>query len=186
MSAARVERLEELILYVSEKMDRDRHAGVGRIKLAKLLWRIDFSAYWQLGHSISGATYQADQYGPAPAEELLATRDLEAAGRFEWAQDWDRRYLPVVHDAPQMELFSIDERELIDRVVDRYRNTSGRQMVEEAHEFPGWLHAWRHGEGKGTTIPYESIFWDRRKELRPSEEEHAAELALEFAHLLRE
>jgi uncharacterized phage-associated protein len=186
MTGDSTQRLEELILYVAEKMDQDRHAGVGRIKLAKLLWRIDFTAYWRLGHPITGATYHADQYGPAPAEELLATRDLEAAGRFHWVQDWDRRSFPEVHDAPRMELFSHDERELIDRVVDRYRNTSGSQMVDEAHEYPGWVHAWRGGEGKGALIPYESIFWDSRTQLRPSEEKRAEELAQEYAHLLRD
>jgi uncharacterized phage-associated protein len=179
------QRLEELILYVTAKMQRDHHAGVGRIKLAKLLWRIDFTAYWQLGHPITEATYQADQYGPSPVEELLATRDLEGAGRFRWEQDWDQRWMPVILGEPN-DVFEADEIDLIDDVIDRYRSTSGRQMVEDAHQFPGWLHAWRGGEGKGATVPYESIFWDRRDEVRPDEDEHAAEIADEFAHLLSE
>jgi hypothetical protein len=178
------ERLEELILYVAHKMQHDYHAGIGRIKLAKLLWRIDFTAFWRLGQPITEATYSADRLGPAPEEELMATRDLEAAGRFEWVQDWDRRSMPVVHDTPRMRLFSEAQRQIIDEVIDRYRNTSGRLMVEEAHQFPGWLHAWRDGEGKGDPVPYESIFWDRRAELTDAEEQRAAELAREFAHLI--
>jgi uncharacterized phage-associated protein len=179
-------RLEELILYVAQKMERDRHAGVGRMKLAKLLWRIDFTAYWQLEHPITEARYVADEFGPAPIQELLATRDLEGAGRFEWVRDWDAQWLPLARDEPDMSIFDTVERELIDRVVDRYRNTSGRQLVELAHDFPGWIHAWHGGAGSGTPVPFESIFWARRTEVTPEEDEHAAELAVEFAHLLRD
>jgi hypothetical protein len=185
MSTKSPERLEELILYVADKMVTDHHAGVGRIKLAKLLWRIDFTGYWKLGHSISGATYQADKFGPSPVEELLATRDLESRGRFSWEQDWDRRWMPVVSDhKPRMQLFTEDERHIIDSTLDRFRNTSGKQMVDEAHEFPGWIHAWRNGEGQGSPIPYEAVFWDRSRELTPDQERHARELAREFSHLL--
>jgi uncharacterized phage-associated protein len=186
MSDEAPRRLEELILYVAAKMHRDQHVGIGRMKLAKLLWRIDFTAYWQLEHPISEATYEADAFGPAPTQEPLATRDLSDAGRFEWVREWDAQWMPVARDEPDMSIFSDEECELIDRVVDRYRNTSGRQMVEIAHEFPGWIHAWRDGEGKGSPVPYQSIFWSRRTEVTPEEDEHAAGLAAEFAHLMRD
>jgi uncharacterized phage-associated protein len=186
MSQEVLRRLEELILYVAAKMERDHHAGVGRIKLAKLLWRIDFTAYWQLERPITEATYEADRLGPAPTQELLATRDLEAGGRFEWVREWDAQWTPVARDEPNMDLFSVEERKLIDRVIDQFRNTSGSQMVEAAHQFPGWIHAWRRGEGKGQPVPYESIFWARRTEVTPEEDAHAAALAVEFAHLLRD
>lgn len=178
-------KLEELILYVAAKMQRDHHAGVGRIKLAKLLWRIDFTAYWRFGKPVTEAKYHADKLGPAPVEELLATRDLEAAGRFRWEQDWDQRARPVVVGrGADMEVFSARERALIDEVIDAYRSTDGSQMVAEAHLFPGWVHAWRGGAGKRVVIPYESIFWDRRTEVTDAEEAHAAELAAEFSDLL--
>lgn len=177
-------RLEELILYVSRRMVNDRHAGAGRIKLAKLLWRIDFTAYWKLGHPLSEATYTADRLGPVPAEEMLATRDLEASGRFAWENDWNRRRLPIARDEPQMGLFTAEERALIEDVIDRHRGESAKQMVDEAHLFPGWIHAWRDGRGRGEKIPYESVFWDRRAQPTAAELTHARQLADEFAHLL--
>lgn len=186
MSVNPPHRLEELILYVAAKMKQDRHAGIGRIKLAKLIWRIDFTAFWRFGHPITEATYQADKLGPSPVEELMATRDLEAMGRFHWEREWDQQLLPVADASPDLEIFEPSERDLIDEVVDRFRSTSGSQMVDDAHRFPGWLHAWRGGEGKGTPIPYESVFWDRRTDVGPDDDELAAELADEFAHLLSE
>ncbi|MBB4664205.1 type II toxin-antitoxin system antitoxin SocA domain-containing protein [Conexibacter arvalis] len=183
MSAPPV-RLEELILYVSRRMAADRHVGAGRIKLAKLLWRIDFTAYWKLGRPVSEATYTADRLGPVPAQEMMATRDLEAAGRFEWENDWARRRAPIARDEPRMEMFTVEERALIDDVIERHRNENAAQMVEDAHLFPGWVHAWRDGQGRGVEIPYESVFWDRRTEPTAAELRHARRLADEFAHLL--
>ena len=184
MAAGATPRLKELILYVAAKMASDHHAGAGRIKLAKLLWRIDFTAFWKLGKPITEAHYWADQLGPAPQEELMATRDLQTRGRFEWEQDWDRRWNPVVLDPARMDAFSEEEMTIIDRVIDEFRSASGKQMVDEAHEFPGWVHAWRDGKGARTPIPYESVFWGRRGELSEAEERHAAELAVEFRHFL--
>ena len=48
-------KLRELILYLATRMERDQHAGQGRIKLAKLLWLTDFEAYRRFGRSIDDA-----------------------------------------------------------------------------------------------------------------------------------
>jgi hypothetical protein len=78
-----------------------------------------------------------------------------------------------------MDAFSEEEMAVIDRVIDDFRSTSGKQMVDDAHEFPGWIHAWRGGEGARSPIPYESVFWERRDELTPAQQQHAAELAVD-------
>jgi hypothetical protein len=82
---------------------------------------MDFTAYWRLERPITEATYEADEFGPVPVQELLLTRDLEAAGRFEWVLDWDRRWLPCISDEPDMSIFEPVERELIDGVIDQFR-----------------------------------------------------------------
>ncbi len=53
-------------------------------------------------------------------------------------------------------------------------------IVQAAHEFPGWLHAWRGGEGAGELISHESVFWDSRTELVPEERQRAAQLAVQL------
>ena len=176
--AAGVDRLQELILYLAQKMERDGHKTPSRMKLAKLLFQIDFEAYAQRGRPVSGTRYDADKYGPKPVGELLATRELEGELRFEWANPWDRMEVPVAKDDPRMDEFEPWERELIDSVADRYRDVTANAMVEEAHRFPGWVHAWDDGRGARTPVMFEAIFWDEsRTKAEPWENEHARELA---------
>ena len=176
-------KLEELILYIAERMERDNHLGRGRIKMAKLLFRIDFEAFARWSQPVTGATYHADEHGPAPVDELLATRDLEAAGRLEWRTERDKEKLPVAQGRPaRMELFDEHERTLIDETLAQYRDVSAKWMIDEAHRFPGWLNAWRDGAGEGEAIPFESIFWNpRRTEVEPWENEHARKLAERYS-----
>jgi hypothetical protein len=174
-------KLEELILYLAMRMEEDQHIGRGRIKLAKLLWRSDFGAFWKLGEPITETTYQADQFGPSPVDEMLALRDLQGQQRLELRNEWDRQQIPVaVGEAPRLELFSAAQISLVDEQLNRYRHVTGRGMVEEAHEFPGWQHAWRGGEGKHNPVPFESVFWDARTELEGWEQDMAIVLAEEL------
>lgn len=172
------DRLEELILYIASRMEQDQHVGRGRIKLAKLLYRIDFEAYARWGQSVSGTRYHADRLGPVPSGELLATRDLIAQGRFDWRNEWDKQELPIALDAPQLDVFAPREVALADEQLDLYREVSGDAMVEEAHRFAGWVHAWDEGRGSRAPVLFESIFWDdTRQEPEPWENEHARSLA---------
>lgn len=171
-------KLRELILYIASKMEQDRHVGRGRIKLAKLLWRSDFAAFWKFGESITETRYHADEHGPAPVGELLAIRDLEAEGRLEWRNEWDRQQIPVaVGRPPDMDVFTGQQVALIDTQLEQYRFVTGRAMRDEAHEFPGYVHAWRDGKGMHAPVPFESVYWDDRTTVHDWENEHAAALA---------
>jgi hypothetical protein len=176
-SATDFPKLKELILYVAQRMEDDNHIGRGRIKLAKLLWRCDFGAYWKLGAPITEAHYHADELGPVPTEELLATRDLETEERFEWRNEWDYQQIPIALDTPRLQVFSREQVAFIDEQLMRYRRVTGQQMVDEAHLFPGWLHAWEGHEGERRPVPLESVFWDDRTTLHDWEEEHALSLS---------
>jgi hypothetical protein len=169
-------KLKELILYFAARMEDDHHVGRGRIKLAKLLWRSDFGAFWKLGEPITETQYHADEHGPSPVDELLAMRDLQAEGRLELLNEWDRQQIPVATPkgrAPRLELFTREQLAIVDDQLEQYRHVTSSAMVDEAHEFPGYKLAWRNGEGRREPVPYESIFWDDRSELHDWEEQHA-------------
>jgi len=177
-------KLKELILYLARRMEEEQHVGRGRIKLAKLLWRSDFGAYWTLGEPITEATYQADQFGTSPVDEMLAIRDLQAEGRLTFHNEWDRQQIPVsIGKAPDLSLFSGEQIAFVDDQLERYRFVSARVMVDEAHEFPAWLEIWKNGEGKHKTVPLESVFWDVKGELEDWEHEAVHLLAGELGML---
>lgn len=174
-------KLEELVLYLATRMEEDRHIGRGRIKLAKLLWRCDFAAFWTLGEPITETSYQADKLGPAPVDEMLALRDLESQGRLELRNEWDRQQIPVaIGESPDLGVFSAAQIALVDQQLQQYQHVTSQAMVDEAHEFPGWINAWRNGQGKHRPVPFESVFWDPRSELEEWEQHEARVLAGEL------
>jgi len=146
-------KLKELILYIAARMERDQHAGQGRIKLAKLLWLSDFEAYRRFGKSITGARYIADELGPAPVDELLALRDLEGSGYLVLEPGYDKQRLPRAQRPPDTAVFSQEELAVVDEMLGRYRPWTGKQLVDLAHDYPGYKIAQR-----GQDVPYRSVY----------------------------
>jgi hypothetical protein len=145
-------RLYELILLLAGRMEADEHAGQGRIKLAKLLWLSDFEAHRRFGRSITGERYIADELGPAPADEMLALRDLEAAGDLVIEPGYKQQQLIHARRPPDRSLFSEGELAVVEEMLTKYRKWSGSRLVKLAHEYPGWTLAQR-----GADIPYHSV-----------------------------
>jgi hypothetical protein len=147
------QKLRELILYIAERMEKDQHAGQGRIKLAKLLWLSDFQAYLELGHSITGTRYVADELGPAPVDELLAVRDLEGSGRLTLDPGYRRQRLPRAQRPADTAIFGSDELAIVNELLDRFRCWTGKELVDLAHEHPGYKLVHPDEE-----VPYDSAF----------------------------
>jgi hypothetical protein len=148
-------KLHELILLIAARMESDNHAGRGRIKLAKLLWLSDFEAHRRYAQSITGERYIADALGPAPADEMLALRDLEARGDLVTEPGYEKQQLLHVTRPVNTSLFTDRERGIVEETLNKYRTWTGSQLVELAHEYPGWKLAQR-----GAEIPYHSVHID--------------------------
>lgn len=146
-------KLQELIVYIADRMARTRHRGRGRLKLHKLLFYCDFEAYRRLGQSITGATYRRYQLGPFLREENDALKAFDPERDFEYKRDWDFRKLPAAKLPPDPARFSATERALIDEILDTYREYTADQMRLLSHEHPGYKMV-RDGE----EIPYDSVF----------------------------
>ena len=58
--AANEEKLKAAIAYITSKR------AVGKVKLFKLLYLADFTAYLELGTSITGDVYENFEMGPVP------------------------------------------------------------------------------------------------------------------------
>jgi hypothetical protein len=159
--AYRPEKLEELILYLAGRMEKDGHKGIGRIKLAKLIFFADFEAFARYGESITGATYTVDEYGPAPDQELTATLDLEAAGDFEWQKRWRKPQIPVAKREPRLDVIPPSELEIVDELLDRHRRHTGADLRDIAHELPAWK-----ARTMGAKVPYWSVYMAKKPPTR--------------------
>jgi hypothetical protein len=149
------EKFRELMLYVAERSQED--PSFGATKLNKVLYFSDFLAYEQLGRPITGAVYQRLEWGPAPHQLLPEQQtlirngdaELERRPRFNLSQ---RRLVP--RRKSRVEVFSDEEREIVDQVIDALRNYTAVDVSSLSHKI---AIGWQLTED-GEEIPYYTAF----------------------------
>lgn len=134
------EKFRELIVYVAEKMGDD--PNFGDTTLNKVLYFTDFFGYKRLGKPVTGARYQKGQFGPTARALLPARRALEEGGDLHTerhrAGDTSRRVTRAERSA-QTDLFTEEELELVDDVIERLRGRTALNVSALSHrESPGW------------------------------------------------
>jgi Antitoxin SocA-like, Panacea domain len=151
-------KFKELVLYLIQASVKDE--GFGMVKLNKLLFRADFEAYRQLGASITGETYEKQDYGPVARNLPLVLDELSQGQRLVgWlripAGPFERK-VPQASDEkeaqPDMTLFPDAERRIVGIALEELAPHGGRSVSRWSHqESAGWRVV-----GIGVTIPYET------------------------------
>lgn len=143
----------ELIVYISLRSDSDPHFG--KVKLNKLLFYSDFTAYARLGRSISGQEYVKQPYGPVPRDIGAALESLEGSQsvclvprtHFQHTQ-----FRVLARREPDLSAFTGDEIAVVNEVLTELRDLNASDTSERSHEFIGWRLA-----EMSETIPYETM-----------------------------
>lgn len=158
------ERLRELILYVSA-----RSVGMekfGSIKLNKIIWKADFSAFLERALPVTGRAYQRLRWGPAPIEmqPLLAEMAQDELIRFDltnFGQDSDGRDIiekrVVALVEPSLRWFSPNDLSFVDAAIEYYRSMSGTETSDDSHGV-----SWG-SRADGDPIPYEAVYLSDKK-----------------------
>jgi hypothetical protein len=168
-------KFEELVLYLAAASVDDR--DFGDTKLNKLLAFSDFLAFATLGHSITGAEYQRQPYGPLARPLLPVRRRMQGRGDLDVIEAQEgrrtrRRTVPMRR--ADTSLFTDEELHLIDEVVAMMRPHNAISISTLSHRYiAGWSLV-----DDGETIPYETIFVETEP-ASPATLERARELALE-------
>lgn len=136
-------KMRELILYVARKT-----GGVGRVKMAKLLYYSDNEAYRQLGGSITWADYQKLPHGPA-ARQYKPTFAAMVGDGLVHEEPAFMGYTIVADVDPDPTILSDGEVAIIDDVIDRYSWMNAQKISEVSHQEIGWRVAEPY-----STIPY--------------------------------
>lgn len=148
------EKLRELMLYLAIKCESD--PCFGAVKLNKLLFAIDFSAYLAWQRPNTGAEYIALELGLLPRQLSALRAEMvqrgDAAVRlhslFGVANPQERL---IALREPNLQVFTGPEMALIDAVIESTAPYNGHELTEWSHQFIGWKVA-----RKGDAIPYES------------------------------
>jgi Protein of unknown function (DUF4065) len=133
-------KLQELILFASLRSLGD--PGFGATKLNKVLFYSDFSAYRELGQSITGADYQHLPQGPCAYRLKPALQDLAESGALvEVPQEvyggkTQRR--PVAKREPVMDAFSGPEMVIIEETLAKLLPYNNKEVSEASHRTVGW------------------------------------------------
>ena len=172
-------RLRELILYISKKLSNDDHFG--QVKLNKVIFFSDFTAFGRLGKTITGLEYQHLDEGPAlramlPIQGRMKTAKIlviEPRSLYGFTQD-----RPISLRDPNLKNFSGEEIAIVDAWIDRLRPLTGKQASNLSHDTFGW-----RCTKNGDTIDPHSVFISWRKP-NAADIERGRELAEEHGLLV--
>jgi hypothetical protein len=150
------QRFKELVLMLSQASAGD--PGFGMVKLNKLLYWSDFEAYRLLGRSITGETYEKQEFGPVARDLPIVLDELASDGYLVW-QHFPRgdfvRDVPAAQEPPDERQFSADELRIIRRALEELAGHGGKSVSEWSHaDSAGWNVAREFGD----TIEYGSAF----------------------------
>src|SRR5579862_7607173 len=112
------EKFKSLVHYICWRC-MDDPSKLGYVKLNKILWASDFTAYYERGEPITGAGYVKRQYGPVPGAIVPILRELEEQG-FLTARDthyhgFSKKEFLVLRE-PVTSAFSDSDLEIVDAV----------------------------------------------------------------------
>ncbi len=147
-------KLGELILYIASKSQDD--PAFGTAKLNKILFTVDFFTYGILGHSLTNATYIRLEYSPSPRElndvrDQLISEGRAAVQTGSYIGKPQKRLVALA--APDMSLFSAEERALVDDLINELKPLNATQFSTWTHTLSPWLSATDYEE-----IPYNTVF----------------------------
>ncbi len=152
-----LEKFKQLFLYILEKCGNK--PNVGETVLYKLLYFCDFDYFEIYEKALTGMTYKRLQYGPVPAQQLFnpLIKEMIDKGLIERiirpyiGETVQTKYMSFVK--ADLSDFNNQERDVIDKVINRLSDLSARQIEDHAHGD----HPWKsHKDDE--EIEYSSVF----------------------------
>lgn len=150
------EKLIEAIIFFAQNTRK-----LGKTKLYKLLYFLDFEHFKLTGRSVTGLAYNAWPKGPVPVslhnEIADPQKDLEGAVKFDQKETRNGQMLAVhAKRAFSDRLFSKRELNLLKALAREYRDANSEEMVEATHlENLPWHQVYEKEGKKQEEIPYD-------------------------------
>jgi len=142
-----IEKFQQMYFYILNCFTD----GVPKTKLAKLLYLVDFTYFYENLESMSGVRYRRRQYGPVADVFFETTDDLHERGKIDIESIGDT-YLIRSTSKQETNLLSDYDMNLIDKIIGYWRDRRTAEIVNFTHEQKPWMSC-REGE----YIPYSLI-----------------------------
>lgn len=174
------------ILFFLEKIN---NAYLGKTKLVKLLYFLDFGFYENYGESITNDKYVWYPHGPYPSRvdtvlDYMERNKLMKRSTIEFGVRRQERYM--ANEKFNRSYFSSEEMQAIERIAIYFEDYSTQEIEDEAHrDIPWLLSKPPEGEKVGRDyIDYELALY--RHNSLPSEEDEKETEALAKSRKFRE
>ncbi len=128
-------KYQNAILYFCSKLNGEIR---GKKKLAKLLYFADFDLFEKDEKVITGDVYKALPMGPYPVSLVTITDEMEKKKLLDIQQVEEAYGLNPTEvykskKAPDMSVFTKDEKAILDRVLVKYGQLTGKQLENLTH-----------------------------------------------------
>ncbi|GAA0179056.1 DUF4065 domain-containing protein [Clostridium sediminicola] len=133
-----LERVENLIGYIADKVN-----NLHKTSLNKYLWYIDFECFEENVRSITGLRYVKQQFGPVIEEkgyeDIINLLDCKYYKAETLNYDGSIKTKILSRKNYDMSMFSEEELEIIDKVINKFQNMSCGEISNKSHEERGWI-----------------------------------------------
>jgi uncharacterized phage-associated protein len=151
------EKLQQVILYF---LEHTNNVHLGRTKLMKLLYFVDFDHYEAHGESITGAVYRKLPHGPYPDKVEKVIAKMEKGGLVREVKadhkGYTQRRLITLTGKFDPAKFSGSELQTLERVAADWADASASQIEAATHREAPWA-----GTQDGQAIDYEMAEYRR-------------------------
>lgn len=151
------EKLQQVIVYFLEHIN---NVHLGRTKLLKLLYFVDFDHYEAHGRSVTGAVYRKLPHGPYPDKIEKLIHKMEKAGLLRELKvehkGFTQHRLITLNAKFDPARFSGAELQTLERVAADWADATAAQIEAATHREAPWA-----GTQDGKTIDYEMAEYRR-------------------------
>lgn len=148
------QKFDELLLSIA--LGQQDHPMPDFTKVNKAMYLIDFASFRDTGQPVTGADYLHYSEGPVPLQTAPRINHLFQAGHIEPRTKThilgNFRYPHVPSRIPNLELFTHQQRDLIQQALDLLKHRTPAEATTLFERDPGWAYT-----TTGLRIPYEAV-----------------------------
>ncbi len=135
------EKYYNIILYFADKIQNNT---LGKVKLMKLLYYLDFDFFEKYGKPVTNDSYVRLPLGPVPRSADKIIDEMKSKGlikvcRQKISEDMNDRQLVVGLKKPDLKVFSSEEMEMLNIIVSKWEKFSGKEMKDASHGEAPWI-----------------------------------------------
>lgn len=140
MAKINEKKYKNIVLFFANKI---KNGTLGKLKLMKLLYFLDFDFFEKYGQSVSNDEYLRFENGPVPrmAEKILKQmngKEIKISKIKIGAGYNDKQHIEALKDF-DISLFSKEELMMLEEIADKWERFSGSEMKTASHGEAPWI-----------------------------------------------